>query len=149
MYDVRCTMYKPCYFLSLLSKITVTGPSSVQIPGARACLTFRVFDRNELSSISSAGKDAVVFDADRALFPITVRSHQEGDVMSPWGMEGSESIRVECPTCGTEVVFRGMEQTPCFPFCCERCKLLDLGEWLDGARRISTPLEGDEPSSPE
>jgi endogenous inhibitor of DNA gyrase (YacG/DUF329 family) len=25
----------------------------------------------------------------------------------------------------------------CFPFCSERCKLIDLGRWLDGKYQIS------------
>jgi endogenous inhibitor of DNA gyrase (YacG/DUF329 family) len=35
------------------------------------------------------------------------------------------------------------------PFCSERCKLLDLGEWLDGTYRV--PLAGStpEPSNPD
>ncbi|MFQ5450898.1 MAG: DNA gyrase inhibitor YacG [Nitrospinaceae bacterium] len=34
-----------------------------------------------------------------------------------------------CPTCKKPVKEQG---TPFFPFCCERCKLIDLGAWLDG-----------------
>jgi len=30
---------------------------------------------------------------------------------------------------------------PEFPFCGRRCKLIDLGKWFDGERRISTPME--------
>lgn len=32
---------------------------------------------------------------------------------------------------------------PWRPFCSERCKLLDLGAWLDGSRAI--PAEDEEP----
>jgi endogenous inhibitor of DNA gyrase (YacG/DUF329 family) len=28
------------------------------------------------------------------------------------------------------------------PFCSERCRLIDLGEWLNESHRISEPLEG-------
>ena len=37
-------------------------------------------------------------------------------------------------------------EAPHLPFCSERCKLLDLGKWLDGTHRIEEPLEpgGDE-----
>jgi endogenous inhibitor of DNA gyrase (YacG/DUF329 family) len=31
-----------------------------------------------------------------------------------------------------------------FPFCCERCRLLDLGAWIDGRYRISRPLSPQE-----
>jgi endogenous inhibitor of DNA gyrase (YacG/DUF329 family) len=31
------------------------------------------------------------------------------------------------------------EDAPCRPFCCERCKLVDLGRWLDGTYKVSEP----------
>lgn len=31
-----------------------------------------------------------------------------------------------------------------FPFCSERCRLLDLGAWIDGRYRISRPLSPQE-----
>lgn len=43
--------------------------------------------------------------------------------------------KIPCPTCGmeqkwdTKNVFR--------PFCSERCKLIDLGEWAGEKRRIA------------
>jgi endogenous inhibitor of DNA gyrase (YacG/DUF329 family) len=52
----------------------------------------------------------------------------------------SKKIDITCPTCGkkgkwtTENAFR--------PFCSERCKLIDLGDWADEKHRIpdnSTP----------
>lgn len=44
---------------------------------------------------------------------------------------------VKCPQCGKRGPWLDL---PCGPFCSPRCKLLDLGAWLDGERRISTPL---------
>ncbi len=41
---------------------------------------------------------------------------------------------VECPTCGATVVWN--EDAPWRPFCSERCKLIDLGEWADEGHRI-------------
>ncbi|HLV02149.1 MAG TPA: DNA gyrase inhibitor YacG [Acidobacteriota bacterium] len=38
-----------------------------------------------------------------------------------------------CPTCGERVKLSNPE----FPFCSERCRLIDLGHWLDGTYRIS------------
>lgn len=35
----------------------------------------------------------------------------------------------KCPICKKEVE---KKENPFFPFCCERCKLIDLGAWLDG-----------------
>ena len=37
-----------------------------------------------------------------------------------------------CPTCDREV----SSDNPFFPFCSERCRLLDLGKWLGGDYRI-------------
>lgn len=44
-----------------------------------------------------------------------------------------------CPQCGQSV--RLDESNPWRPFCSERCKLLDLGEWFSGG--FSIP--GEEP----
>lgn len=41
-------------------------------------------------------------------------------------MTSSTSKSVTCPRCHTSVPLGH----PRFPFCSERCKLLDLGEWL-------------------
>ena len=44
------------------------------------------------------------------------------------------STVVSCPTCGTEVIWR--EESKWRPFCSERCKLIDLGEWASESHRI-------------
>jgi hypothetical protein len=36
--------------------------------------------------------------------------------------------QVRCPTCGRHFQ---PEQSPAMPFCSERCRLVDLGRWLD------------------
>lgn len=36
---------------------------------------------------------------------------------------------VNCPTCGKRIEWSESEFRP---FCSEKCKLLDLGEWIDG-----------------
>jgi endogenous inhibitor of DNA gyrase (YacG/DUF329 family) len=41
-----------------------------------------------------------------------------------------------CPICRKEVA----EGNPEFPFCSERCRLLDLGNWASGKYIISTPV---------
>lgn len=43
-------------------------------------------------------------------------------------------VKVPCPTCQREVIWS--EDSPWRPFCSERCRLIDLGEWLDESRRI-------------
>lgn len=37
-------------------------------------------------------------------------------------------MKVKCPTCKKEVEWEGNIYRP---FCSERCKLIDLGKWLD------------------
>lgn len=42
-----------------------------------------------------------------------------------------------CPTCQSPVqIPRDDEPMGFFPFCSERCKLIDLGRWLDGKYQI-------------
>ena len=41
---------------------------------------------------------------------------------------------VACPTCGASVAFDAA--SPWRPFCSERCRLIDLGEWFGEERRI-------------
>jgi len=43
---------------------------------------------------------------------------------------------VRCPTCRTLVT----AQDEFFPFCSDRCRLIDLGKWASGAYRISSPV---------
>lgn len=60
-----------------------------------------------------------------------------------------------CPICKKPVA----EPAPdaprlLFPFCSERCKLIDLGRWLDGKYQIPVEIspsdsEPDEPPSPK
>lgn len=40
---------------------------------------------------------------------------------------------MRCPTCRQEL---GKERSPYRPFCSERCKMVDLGRWLDGSYAI-------------
>jgi endogenous inhibitor of DNA gyrase (YacG/DUF329 family) len=42
---------------------------------------------------------------------------------------------VSCPTCGRAVAWRASSRWR--PFCSERCRLIDLGEWLDERHRIA------------
>lgn len=41
---------------------------------------------------------------------------------------------VKCPTC--EKLTEWKPENPFRPFCCERCKLIDLGAWADESHRI-------------
>ncbi|MCM2678790.1 DNA gyrase inhibitor YacG [Echinimonas agarilytica] len=44
-------------------------------------------------------------------------------------------MKVKCPSCQTEVVWQTSNTFR--PFCSERCKLIDLGEWADENNRIA------------
>lgn len=46
---------------------------------------------------------------------------------------------VKCPNCGRETEYQGNDFRP---FCSERCKMLDLGAWIDG--EYTLPVEGTE-----
>lgn len=41
---------------------------------------------------------------------------------------------VTCPTCGKEHAWD--TQNKFRPFCCERCKLIDLGKWANEEYRV-------------
>jgi endogenous inhibitor of DNA gyrase (YacG/DUF329 family) len=41
---------------------------------------------------------------------------------------------VLCPTCGEKVLWTPKSRWR--PFCSERCRLIDLGEWLEEEKRI-------------
>jgi endogenous inhibitor of DNA gyrase (YacG/DUF329 family) len=47
---------------------------------------------------------------------------------------------VPCPTCNKPVPWSAASRWR--PFCSERCRLIDLGDWLDEKHRIPEPLEG-------
>jgi uncharacterized protein len=43
---------------------------------------------------------------------------------------------LRCPTCRTAVTVDDEN----FPFCSDRCRLIDLGKWASGGYRISSPI---------
>jgi endogenous inhibitor of DNA gyrase (YacG/DUF329 family) len=45
-------------------------------------------------------------------------------------------IKGQCPTCRKPYEIEAMSALPTFPFCSERCRLLDLGRWFDGVYAI-------------
>lgn len=47
---------------------------------------------------------------------------------------------LRCPTCRAIV----LRKDPDFPFCSERCRLIDLGKWASGAYVISHPVSDPE-----
>ena len=51
---------------------------------------------------------------------------------------------MKCPTCNKSVPW---EDNPFRPFCCERCKLVDLGKWVSEEYRVPGAKVPSEPSA--
>ncbi len=47
----------------------------------------------------------------------------------------SETIKLNCPTCKKIVLWN--DDFPHRPFCCDRCRLIDLGEWASESHKIA------------
>ena len=45
---------------------------------------------------------------------------------------GCDMIQGRCPICKKRFETETIDAWPGFPFCSERCKLIDLGRWIDG-----------------
>ena len=55
---------------------------------------------------------------------------------------------MRCPICNQPIAEPPAPEAPkTFPFCSERCKLIDLGRWLDGKYQIPA-VETDEDEGP-
>ena len=60
----------------------------------------------------------------------------------------SKNTTVKCPTCNKLIVWDN--DHPYRPFCCERCKLIDLGAWADESYKVASdekPIDPDEENS--
>ncbi len=59
-------------------------------------------------------------------------------------------IRGRCPTCRKSFEAASLADLPAFPFCSERCRLVDLGRWLDDRHGVpaAPPSDPDEPPAP-
>ena len=55
-------------------------------------------------------------------------------------------ITVRCPQCGGESIWSADNKYR--PFCCERCKLIDLGAWASEAYRVPVQESADPLSEP-
>jgi endogenous inhibitor of DNA gyrase (YacG/DUF329 family) len=49
-------------------------------------------------------------------------------------------MRIECPICKTVIEDAPADHPP-RPFCSARCKLVDLGNWFNGAYRVSESID--------
>lgn len=54
-------------------------------------------------------------------------------------------IKTRCPVCDRPMAGAGTAEWPEFPFCSDRCRLIDLGRWLDGSYRVPAEPGGEEP----
>jgi endogenous inhibitor of DNA gyrase (YacG/DUF329 family) len=52
-----------------------------------------------------------------------------------------------CPICRRPAAPR--QENRSFPFCSDRCRLLDLGKWFDGQYRVPGPPVGDDDGEEE
>jgi endogenous inhibitor of DNA gyrase (YacG/DUF329 family) len=59
-------------------------------------------------------------------------------------------IRGTCPICAKKYQINALDDLPSFPFCSDRCRLVDLGRWIDGVYAIpaapGTPSEEQGPN---
>jgi len=49
----------------------------------------------------------------------------------------ARKLNLKCPICKKLVISKDVE----FPFCSDRCRLIDLGKWASGAYVISSPVQ--------
>jgi endogenous inhibitor of DNA gyrase (YacG/DUF329 family) len=52
-------------------------------------------------------------------------------------MSRKRAIKLRCPICKKPAKAGNAD----FPFCSERCRLIDLGKWATGAYVISSPVD--------
>jgi uncharacterized protein len=60
-------------------------------------------------------------------------------------MPSKRLIKLKCPTCKKQVTAKD----PDFPFCSQRCRLIDLGKWASGAYVISSPVHDTSEAIPD
>ena len=51
---------------------------------------------------------------------------------------GNDGTVFRCPLCRTLLA---NVDVPTFPFCSERCRLLDLSNWIDGNYKVTRPID--------
>jgi len=52
---------------------------------------------------------------------------------------------MKCPICKKPVADEELDRPASYPFCCDRCKLIDLGRWLDGKYQVPVEDKSQEP----
>lgn len=58
-------------------------------------------------------------------------------------------IQGRCPICGRGFEVAALDDLPSFPFCSDRCKLVDLGRWLDASYVIPGKPAPDDDAPPD
>lgn len=56
-------------------------------------------------------------------------------------------MKYPCPTCQKTITYS--KENPFRPFCCERCKLIDLGDWASEGHKIDGQPAAEEMLSDE
>jgi uncharacterized protein len=51
-------------------------------------------------------------------------------------------MKLSCPICSKKMQIEKIDDLPSFPFCSERCKLIDLGRWIDGSYTVPGRVQG-------
>lgn len=51
-------------------------------------------------------------------------------------MPRKRTVKLRCPICKKSI----KSTDPDFPFCSDRCRLIDLGKWASGGYVISSPV---------
>lgn len=52
-------------------------------------------------------------------------------------MASKRKLKLKCPICRQPVANTGED----FPFCSDRCRLIDLGKWASGQYVVSSPVQ--------
>lgn len=55
-------------------------------------------------------------------------------------------MRPRCPICKKPAASPNED---CFPFCSDRCRLIDLGRWMDGSYMTSRPIDPTDEQDPD
>lgn len=63
-------------------------------------------------------------------------------------MASKKPAVVACPQCGAEVLWDA-KISPYRPFCSERCKLIDLGQWASENYRVPLAQDDEDDTPPD
>lgn len=60
-------------------------------------------------------------------------------------MARKRSLKLKCPICKKPVTAAAQD----FPFCSDRCRLIDLGKWASGGYVVSSPVTDADEAIPD